>query len=523
MKIYAGKTNQVATSIHLKPIIRLLLPAILSLGVVACGVSDGDPEPTNSTSANAARTTPLSTTDTDCPNGGILVETGIHENGNGLLESAEVDTAEKVCHGVNGSNGTNAIDGTNGVDGAGGTNGLNSLTHQIVELAGINCVSGGFRLDAGADLNGSNVLDAFEIESSEFICNGESGSGIVADSLGIVSAISISNTEILVQFSEPMQGDAENPTHYSITTEQNSTRLPVWDAIFANADNSSVKISTFSQSSVGYQLKVANLRDLDGNPIAEPTLDPDVLVDHSSTTFAGTDPNVLTVADSDGDSLTDHTELVGWDVTIVYGNGTTESWHVSSDPGDPNQSVDAPINVALRDTDGDGVTDNEEKHGGLEPRNPDTDGDTLTDDQEWNRIFSDGTLQDSDGDGVQDGFEYYTFRTSPILVDTDGDQIDDLEEVTSGNRNPLIADLPQVRFTVRSPNLQLNTQFSFTDGQGSTQTVSQTNEAQSKQQSNVSSTQKTIESSKSLTAEVSFTPKALTGGIQGLSVKKKQM
>jgi hypothetical protein len=398
--------NMIADKI--KYVSRFLILVFMIFAIAACGGSngDGDPEPTNTTSATAARTTALATNNTDCPNGGILVETGIDENGNGLLDNAEVDSAEKVCNGLDGSN---------------------------------------------------------------------SGGG--SENPGIVSAISISNTEVLLQFSEAMQDNAEDPTNYSIAGQNNGTRLPVWDAVFANTDKSSVILSTFSQSAISYSLGVANLRDVDGNPIAEPTLDPDFLIDPSNTTFAGTDPNANTVADSDGDSLTDHTELIGWNVTIVFGNGTTESWHVSSDPGDPNQSVDAPINVAARDTDGDGVTDNEEKHGGMDPRNPDTDGDTLTDDQEWNKIFSDATKQDSDGDGIEDGFEYYTFRTSPILVDTDGDQLDDLREVTSGNRNPLIADIPVPKITVDGIGLTLNTILTITDSEGVQTTSEQSIEA----------------------------------------------
>jgi hypothetical protein len=435
----------------LKAIVSTLpsLSLITALALLtACGDSGGSPEAGASTLATAARTTMLSSGDTDCPNGGILVETGIDDNANSVLDSDEVDSEEKVCNGINGAGGSNAP--------------------------------------------------------------------------GIVSAISISNTEILVQFSEPMLGDVEIEGHYSITSQLNGTRLPVWNAMFANADKSSVLLSTYSQSSIGYEFTVTNVRDLDGNPMAEPTLDPDFLIDPSRTTFVGSDPSSSTTADSDGDNLPDHAELVGWDITVTYANGTTETKHVSSDPGDPNKLLSDPVNLAAQDTDSDGVSDNEEKHGGMDPRNSDTDGDTLTDDQEWNTIFSDATHQDSDGDGVQDGFEFYTFRTSPILVDTDGDQIDDLEEVTSGNRNPLIADLPQVRVTVGSLNLQLNTKFSFTDGQGSTQNVTQTNEAQltasealSNQQSNGGSTEKTIENSKSLTAQVSFTPKALTGGYSG--------
>jgi len=340
------------------------------------------------------------------------------------------------------------------------------LVHQEAELAGSNCASGGVRFDIGFDTNTNNVLDAFEINSSEFLCGVSGNSNSSGEAPGIVSAISISNTEVMVQFSEAMQDDVENPANYSITTQLNATRLPVWDATFANADKTLVLLSTFSQSSVVYLFSAVNVRDLDGNPIAKPALATGVITIPSNTTLVGTAPGSNDVADSDGDSITDHAELVGWNISITNTNGDKFTRFVSSDPGDPNQAQGAAINVAARDTDNDGVSDVEEKQAGMDPRNPDTDGDTLTDAQEWNTIFSDGANQDSDGDGIQDGSEYYTYRTSPILADTDGDQIGDLEEIIASNRNPLIADIPIPRITVDSIGLALDTIITITDANG---------------------------------------------------------
>ena len=390
----------------------------------------------------------------ECATGGIQVDSGIDENGNGVLDVAEIDTSEIICNGTN------------------GTDGLTALVEQTVVLAGGACATGGLRFDVGMDTNGNGILDAPEVNSSKFLCNGSAGTGggtgVDTESPVVVSVISISNTEVLVQFSEPMiQIDAENPVSYSITTQALETHLPVWDAVFANADNSTVLLSTFSQSSLGYSITVSNLRDLAGNPVADPTR----LVDPSTALFVGTDPTGSAVADSDGDTLPDHTELVGWDVTITNGNGTTSTWHVSSDPGDPNQVVTAAVNVAAKDTDGDGVTDNEERHGGMDPRQPDTDGDTLTDNQEWNTIYSDPTHQDTDGDGTQDGFEFYSYRTSPVLADTDGDQINDTNEVLGRNRDPRIADLPLYGINIGDVRLQIDERFTFVDVLGETVTT----------------------------------------------------
>ena len=59
--------------------------------------------------------------DTDCPNGGVLVETGIDENGNGVLDAAEVEDTPKVCNGKDGN------DGAAGTSGPVGAPGLETL------------------------------------------------------------------------------------------------------------------------------------------------------------------------------------------------------------------------------------------------------------------------------------------------------------------------------------------------------------------------------------------------------------
>jgi hypothetical protein len=140
MDIYTDKTNQKTTLINSKAIIRFLLPGILSLVIVSCGGRGEDPEPISGTLATAARTTQLAADDTDCSNGGILVETGIDENGHGELDNDELDNAEKVCHridgsiGANGSDGTSGIDGTNGTNGIDGTNGINGRLITLICL-----------------------------------------------------------------------------------------------------------------------------------------------------------------------------------------------------------------------------------------------------------------------------------------------------------------------------------------------------------------------------------------------------
>jgi hypothetical protein len=362
-----------------------------------------------------------------------------------------------------------AVDSEIICDGKDGLDGITALVLQTVVSPGDSCDNGGLRFDVGLDINDNGTLEAAEVDSTEFLCT------VVIDTAGfeapsVVSAISISNTEILLQFSEPMTiSDIENFNNYSVTTVDTKTQIPVWDAVIANQDNSTVLLSTLSQSSVSYLVTATNVRDVDGNAITKPTIaDSTILSGPSSTTFVGTEPSGNAIADSDGDTLPDHTELSGWDITITYGNGTTENRRVTSDPGDPNQAVDSAVNIAAQDTDNDGVTDNEERHGGMDPRQPDSDGDTLTDNQEWNMIYSNPSHQDSDGDGTEDGFEFYSYRTSPVLADTDGDQISDTDEVLERNRDPRIADLPLYSIDIGDLRLQIDERYTYEDVDGQT-------------------------------------------------------
>lgn len=99
------------------------------------------------------------------------------------------------------------------------------------------------------------------------------------------------------------------------------------------------------------------------------------------------------------------------------------------------------VNIVLpgTDTDGDGISDEDEIRLGLNPQNPvdaqeDFDRDGLTNLQEHQR-GTDLRNPDSDNDGLMDGDEVNR-QTNPLLADTDGDGIPDGIEVQT-NSNPL--------------------------------------------------------------------------------------
>ncbi|MEO6349571.1 MAG: IPT/TIG domain-containing protein [Candidatus Limnocylindrales bacterium] len=319
------------------------------------------------------------------------------------------------------------------------------------------------------DLVVSNAIGSSSADNGLIVVGQPDTSGI---ELRLSNAAATSNTEILVQFSKPVDPrKAELPDHYRITALQGAATVKVVGAQVERPSLTTVRLTTLPQSEISYTLKVTDIVDLAGHPLAAPS--GTLPSDPSSTTFRGIGAGVTGQGDTDGDGVTDADEQRGYSIVIRHTDGSTETRSVTSDPFDA-------------DSDNDLVTDDQEKHAGADPRTPDTDGDTLTDNQEWNLLLSNPADQDTDRDGIQDGYEYCCLGTSPLLDDTDGDQISDGDEIFTRNRNPLVADLPAEMISVGNVRLQLDQRFTYVDEAG--HRISTTDSAQSTLQTNTSST-----------------------------------
>jgi uncharacterized repeat protein (TIGR02543 family) len=89
-----------------------------------------------------------------------------------------------------------------------------------------------------------------------------------------------------------------------------------------------------------------------------------------------------------------------------------------------------------QDSDGDGISDDNEYYYGTDPYNADSDGDGLNDGDEVYYYGTNPANSDSDYDELSDGDEIYAYNTSPTNNDTDGDGYDDGYEVRNSS-NPL--------------------------------------------------------------------------------------
>ena len=127
------------------------------------------------------------------------------------------------------------------------------------------------------------------------------------------------------------------------------------------------------------------------------------------------------------------TQKVETDVATVTIPVSEELTVVTSTP----LSTTTPPVSNLTDTDGDGLTDEEETVLGTDINLKDTDGDGLSDYDEVKVNNTSAVKVDTDGDGLSDYEEVKIYKTDPNIVDTDGDTYTDGAEVKSGY-DPLV-------------------------------------------------------------------------------------
>ena len=202
--------------------------------------------------------------------------------------------------------------------------------------------------------------------------------------------------------------------------------------------------------------------------------------------FASDGTLVAPTRDSDGDGISDAEELEGWRLTLdpdgwasfLASGGVVPVG--GTDAPSPTLSVTATSDPRYADSDGDGLSDGEERVAQSDPRKWDTDGDGLTDLEEVRQFSTNPSRADSDNDAtggdptrplpplpaLLDGAELRLElgpdglrragpgATNPAISDTDGDGVNDYHELLSGTRNPVVAEVPQIA-VIPSPGAQI--------------------------------------------------------------------
>lgn len=152
----------------------------LALMLSACNDSGSATEVTTRSSASMLVATTVEAAGANCAAGGVKISSGADTNGNGILETSEVTNVQYAC---------------NGAGGAG------SIVKTVALTAGdTHCPSGGDAVEVGTDANGNGVLDASEIISTAYVCQGvmgATGADGAVGSHGIAGANSVINIATL--------------------------------------------------------------------------------------------------------------------------------------------------------------------------------------------------------------------------------------------------------------------------------------------------------------------------------------
>ncbi len=104
-----------------------------------------------------------------CGSGGVRVDAGLDSDGNGQLSASEVGSTQYMCQGAAGPSG--------------------ALVQMRDEPRGANCAAAGKAINVGMDGNGNRMLEAAEIGSTGYVCNGTDGSMVASESNTLASVV----------------------------------------------------------------------------------------------------------------------------------------------------------------------------------------------------------------------------------------------------------------------------------------------------------------------------------------------
>ena len=105
-----------------------------------------------------------------CSEGGADIFIGSDENSNGILDESEITSTTRICHGKEG------LSGPQGAPGPNGEFGKNSIINTTeIESGNVTCNFGGLLIHTGIDNNSNGILDSDEIQTEQYLCDGQIG------------------------------------------------------------------------------------------------------------------------------------------------------------------------------------------------------------------------------------------------------------------------------------------------------------------------------------------------------------
>ena len=137
---------------------RYLVPTlILTVLLSGCGGDDGASGAAGADGLSTLMAVRAEAPGANCAIGGSRIEAGLDADGNGTLGASEVSSTQYMC------------------SGAAGSSAVNTLVQMLAEPSGPNCAAGSKAIKLGSDSNANGVLDAQELSSTQYVCNGTNG------------------------------------------------------------------------------------------------------------------------------------------------------------------------------------------------------------------------------------------------------------------------------------------------------------------------------------------------------------
>ena len=137
---------------------RYLVPTlILTVLLSGCGGDDGASGAAGADGLSTLMAVRAEAPGANCAIGGSRIEAGLDADGNGSLGASEVSSTQYMC------------------SGGAGSSAVNTLVQMLDEPSGPNCAAGGKAIKLGSDSNANGVLDAQELSSTQYVCNGANG------------------------------------------------------------------------------------------------------------------------------------------------------------------------------------------------------------------------------------------------------------------------------------------------------------------------------------------------------------
>jgi hypothetical protein len=215
---------------------------------------------------NTLAKTTTETAGANCTTGGMKIEYGLDANNNGTLDVSEINASltKYICNGavgatggqglqgLTGSQGIQGIQGVAGSNGSNGADGKNTLTKTTTESAGVNCTTGGVKLEYGLDANNNGTLDISEINASltKYVCNGTVGATGAQGIQGATGASLFSNMQVY-----------STSGTFSFTVPAGVTKImvEVWGGGGGGGTNSTTGSYSYGGSGGGYGKEVINV------------------------------------------------------------------------------------------------------------------------------------------------------------------------------------------------------------------------------------------------------------------------